>query len=133
MLVVDANVIAYLVIDGDQTAQARALYERDPDWKVPALWRYELSSALATLVKAEMLTLESACTVLSDTMALVCPMEADPHPGDALHAADRFRISAYDAQYVALAGALGVRCVTCDRKLMKAAPQLTVSLAASLS
>ena len=33
MVVVDTNVVAYLLIEGDRTAEAQALYARDPDWR----------------------------------------------------------------------------------------------------
>ncbi len=39
MIVVDINVIAYLLIPGRYTASAEALLESDSLWVVPRLWR----------------------------------------------------------------------------------------------
>ncbi len=41
MIAVDTNVLAYLYLPGEYTAQAEALLERDPDWTAPVLWRSE--------------------------------------------------------------------------------------------
>jgi predicted nucleic acid-binding protein len=51
----------------------------------------------------------------------------------ALQAASKFEISAYDARFVALAVQLRVRLVTEDRKLRTAVPPWTISLADALA
>ena len=52
---------------------------------------------------------------------------------DVLELAAQLRISAYDARFVAVARDLGLRLVTEDAKLRKAAPTLTNSLADALA
>ena len=51
MIVADTNLVAYLLIEGDQTAAARRVWERDRDWILPPLWRSEYLNVLATLVR----------------------------------------------------------------------------------
>ena len=51
MIVADTNLIAYLLIDSAQTAQAEAILEKDGDWHAPSLWRHEFRNILATDVK----------------------------------------------------------------------------------
>jgi len=48
----------------------------------------------------------------------------------ALELAARHNVSAYDAQFMALAVTLGVRCVTQDRALLRAFPRIAVSMRA---
>jgi hypothetical protein len=47
----DTNLVAYLLIDGDATPQARAAWQKDPDWILPPLWRSEFLNVLATSVR----------------------------------------------------------------------------------
>ncbi len=46
----------------------------------------------------------------------------------ALAIAEKSRLSAYDAQYVALARQLGVSLVSLDKKLLAAVPDTAISL-----
>lgn len=41
MIVVDVNVIAYLLIEGEFTKQAQNTFAKDSHWVVPSLWRHE--------------------------------------------------------------------------------------------
>ncbi len=55
MLLVDTNVLAYLLIEGDHTRAAQALYERDPEWRSEAFILVEFSNVLATYVRTRAL------------------------------------------------------------------------------
>lgn len=50
MIVVDTNVIAYLMINGEFTDRAKKVFMKDPEWVAPVLWKYEFLNILATLV-----------------------------------------------------------------------------------
>jgi len=52
MIVVDTNVLAYLLMPGKFTAGAEQLLRSDPEWAAPVLWRSELRNVLATYVRA---------------------------------------------------------------------------------
>lgn len=130
MIVVDANVLAYLLIDGPKSRQARALLERDPEWAVPPLWRHEFLNILAASVRTGRLGLAQAEGLLGHAVRLLEDNERQPDMAAALRLAARHKLSAYDAQYVALAQHLGVLCVSEDAKLRAAAPKgLVTSLA----
>ncbi|HUW30348.1 MAG TPA: type II toxin-antitoxin system VapC family toxin, partial [Planctomycetota bacterium] len=60
MIVVDTNLIAYLLLGGEKTPGARSVFERDPKWAAPLLWRSEFRSVLAMFMRKGKLTTEKA-------------------------------------------------------------------------
>lgn len=131
MLVVDANVVAYALVQGDRTEQARELWEHDPDWRAPRLLIYELTNVFARLVSQQALTLEAASAALQNGAALVEVLAQEPPSVRILQIAASLRISAYDASYLAAAEVVGARLVTEDRRLLRAAPEITRSISQS--
>lgn len=133
MLIVDTNVAAYLLIEGDHTAAAQELHDRDPDWRSEALLLIEFINVLASLIATKRITLKLAQDFLGKAIALFDgKLTRVPHPS-VLAAAARHGISAYDARFLALANQLGHRLVTEDTRLRAAAPALTQSLAEALA
>ncbi len=132
MHIVDTNVIAYLLIAGDATPQAQALWQADPDWRGDAFYRIEFSNLLATQVRARALTLPQALALLERACTLMTATPEVPH-ADALRVAANFGVSAYDARFLAAAQALGAKLVTQDSRLRKAAPALTQSIPEALA
>jgi hypothetical protein len=47
VVLVDTNILAYLLIEGDRTSAAQALNARDPDWRSEGLILVEFSNVLS--------------------------------------------------------------------------------------
>jgi hypothetical protein len=60
MIVVDANVVAYLYLPGEHTAHAEDLLQRDPEWAAPVLWRSKFRNILAGYMRRRPLSFEQA-------------------------------------------------------------------------
>jgi predicted nucleic acid-binding protein len=125
VIVVDVNVVAYFLVEGEKTAAARDLLQRDPDWRLPALWRHEYLNVLATFAREGGATIAEAQALWRRSIELFGPLEQSVDMGSALVMAAENRVSAYDAQYIALARQLQTVCVTEDRRLLKMFPALT--------
>lgn len=125
MIVVDVNVVAYFLIEGDKTAAARDLQHRDADWRLPMLWRHEFLNVLATFTRQGGATISEARTLWRLGVELFGPREQGVDMDAALALAVESGISAYDAQYIALARQLRTVCVTEDRRLLRAFPDST--------
>ena len=133
MLIVDTNVVVYLLIHGDQTRAAQQLRSRDPDWRSEAFLLVEFTNVLASSIATKRMTLSLAQDLLAKASTLFDgKLGRIPH-NSVLATAARHRVSAYDARFLALAGQLGRRLVTEDTKLRAAAPALTQSLAEALA
>lgn len=128
MIVVDANVLAFYLLEGTRTAAAKALRTVDDEWMVPAFWCVEMQSVLWKYARLGGMPESQAVTLLGQAIAMFSANEMTPAPEMVLREALERRITVYDAQYVALARQLGVLCVTEDIPLQKACPDIAVSL-----
>ena len=132
MVVVDTNVLAYLLIEGERTAEAQALYVRDPDWRSEGFLLVEFSNMLATYVRSGRLDGAAAAGLLAGAQRILTGTVALPH-ARALELALEFGVSAYDARFLAVARNLGAKLITEDAKLRQAAPALTQTLAQAIA
>lgn len=133
MLLVDTNVVAYLLIEGDHTAEARSLHRRDDDWRSEAFIMVEFVNVLTASIVARRMNLALAHQFLTEaTLLLQGKLASIPHDS-VLSLAVQYRVTAYDARFLALAQQLECRLVTEDAKLRAAAPELTQSLAEALA
>ena len=60
MIVVDTNVIAYLLIPGVFTDQAKATLAKEPHWAAPLLWRSKFRNVLTFYLRKKEFTLNQA-------------------------------------------------------------------------
>lgn len=122
MIVADSNLIASCVLESNATQAALALRERDSDWRVPRLWRYEMLNILATMIKADRLGRDDAEAIYNQLLDTLRGGEEDPSPAEVLALVEEYGISGYDAQFVALARELGVNLYTQDKELLRKLP-----------
>ena len=125
MMVVDVNVLAYLLIPGKFTEAAERLLEEDSAWVVPRLWRSELRNILDTYLRLNQMDLADAALIFQRATELVGAEEYEMKTVDVLRLCKESKCSAYDCEYVALAEFLDLVLVTADGKLAKAFPRRT--------
>jgi predicted nucleic acid-binding protein len=133
MLLVDTNVVTYLLIEGDHTEAAQELRTRDCDWRSEAFLLVEFTNVLVSSIARKRMTLSMAEDFLAKVFSLFDgKLGRIPH-ASVLAIAARHRVSAYDARFLSLADQLGSRLITEDARLRAAAPALTQSLAEALA
>lgn len=128
MIVVDANILIYSLIEGDYSPLVHKLRERDMDWRTTGLCLHEILNVLATYQRREILTLAQCKKLLEHAERFMKVAQCEMKMNAALAVAAKYTITGYDAQYVALAQSLNVPLITEDRKLRKAVPGIAFSM-----
>ena len=126
MIVADTNLIAALLL-GPDAAVAERVFERDPAWAAPVLWRSEFRSVLFGYIRRRGLTPANAILLHERAEQLLASHEFTVGADAVLRLAEACPCSAYDCEYAALARELRVPLVTWDRQLLRALPALAVT------
>lgn len=126
MIVADTNLLIYLYVQGQRTAESEAVLQRDPSWAVPLLWRSEFRNVLIGLVRKQVLSLETVSAIVEEAEQWLTGHEYGVISHQVLSLAAQSGCSAYDCEFVALAQDLQVSLVTTDRQVLKAFPTVAV-------
>lgn len=124
MIVVDTNVITYLVLKGDFSGECEALFLSDCEWVAPQLWRDELCNVLVTYERRGLLSRTDALRAFSNAQEVIGGNQFDIRPERILSVANRTQCSGYDAQYIALAEDLDILLFTFDKKILSSVPDI---------
>ena len=133
MIVVDTNVIHYCWVRGPNTEIAQAVRQKDPEWHVPILWRSELRNVLTAYLRRGLLSRVQIVGILSIADQALAEGEHIIPDDLVLDVVANSTLTAYDAEFVALAAALSVPLVTGDKAVLKAFPDRALSMEAFLS
>ena len=126
-IVADTNVLAHLFIQGEFSQTVEQAYAKDTQWVAPVLWRSEFRNVLIKCMGKHHLDLDEAVQIMQTAELFMHGNEYGIPSLDVLRLASLGRCTAYDAEYVVLARALGVKFVTSDAALLKAFPDTAVS------
>src|SRR5947208_7475227 len=133
MIVVDTNIIAPLYMRSARSDAVTELFARDAVWRTEPLALIELSNILITYERSRYITAATARDCLNRAAAFLQRQVFRVSHQAALEAALDYRVTAYDARFLALADQLGIRLITEDARLRAAAPDLTQTLAEALA
>lgn len=128
MIVVDTNVIAYLLLPGAATPAAERLVREDAEWCAPLLWRSEFCNVLAGYLRRRNVELAAAIRIAEAASGLVRGREFSVRAADVLEAVSMSTCSAYDCEFVVLARELRLPLVTTDRRILRDFPDIATAL-----
>jgi predicted nucleic acid-binding protein len=132
MIVVDANIVIYLVYETSFSPLARQVHAMDPDWAVPELWEAEVLNGLMNELRAGHTRLDDAIRAAGNAALLMAGKSHRCDRAAVLRTAHEARLTAYDACYVALARGLGAKLVTEDGRILRHCKDVARSLKAFL-
>lgn len=126
MIVADTSLIAELWLPGQYGDLALKVLSIDTDWHAPLLWRSEFRSAMGKYLRANLIDDDYAQKASRYALEFMSRKEFDIQPLIVLELLSDSSVSAYDAEFVALALELDCRLISFDQKLIKLFPKIAM-------
>ncbi|MEQ1604368.1 MAG: type II toxin-antitoxin system VapC family toxin [Pyrinomonadaceae bacterium] len=126
MIVVDTNVLVYLLIDSDLTTHAAKVRQKDRHWVAPMLWRSEFRNVSLGYFRRNAISMANLISLFELAESKVESRQVDATR--VIELAVDSGCTAYDCEYVYLAEILAVPLVTSDKEVLAAFPNLAVSM-----
>jgi predicted nucleic acid-binding protein len=133
VIVIDANILIYSLIESDHTPLVNRLRGKDADWRTTVLCLHETLNVLATYQRRGILSLAQCRELLVHADHFIEVAQCEVEMDAALTVAAEYEVTGYDAQYVALAQSLNAPLITEDRKLRQAVTGIAFSMQEFLS
>ena len=128
MIAVDTNIICYYWLRSPLSAQAEALFQIEPEWTVPLLWRSEFRNALALGIRHQVITIKNAIDMIERAESLLHDYEVTVSSRTVMDLVSKSNCTAYDCEFVAVAREQGLKLVTMDKQILREFPHIAVSL-----
>jgi predicted nucleic acid-binding protein len=113
LIVPDTNVIVGLAMNEPLSV---AVHAKDSDWIAPAVWQCEMRNALLGLIRAGKINAQTAVELFQTAQWAVQSLESSTP--SVLRVAEAYRLTAYDAEFAALAERMNVTLVSADSDLL---------------
>ncbi|OAI19145.1 DNA-binding protein [Methylomonas koyamae] len=117
MSLATTNIISYLFLPTNYSEKASQLFQVDPDWAAPELWRSEFRNVLTLYIRQNMLSLTEALAFQDEAESLMADREFSLPSVAVMNLVASSTCSAYDCEFVVLARQLSVKLLTQDKKL----------------
>jgi len=128
MIVVDTNVIAYMLIPNEKYNQvAISLYEKDKNWIAPSLWCYEFLSILTLYQRKEIIN-SDGCKLLYKKALEIVETRNLLNINQIFHVIENCTLSAYDCNFIAVAKENSLPLITEDKKILNEFPSIAVNM-----
>ncbi|MGD2121762.1 MAG: type II toxin-antitoxin system VapC family toxin [Gemmatimonadota bacterium] len=128
MIVVDTNVMVYLLTGSGPADRAASLFEKDPEWAAPPVLLSELRNVMVGLLRRAEIEPWDALDICEDAEAVLGDRVAAVPAAPLLEAAIEGPLSAYDAEFVVLARRLRVPLVSADQAILRGASDVAIPL-----
>jgi len=128
VIVIDTNVIGYLLLSSEHSVLAERALQKDSEWAAPILWRSEFRNVLTLYVRKNILKLEQAQQIMNSALELLKGREYVVPSYEVLRLASASNCSTYDCEFIATANDLKVPLVTVDKQLLREFSSVAMSL-----
>ena len=122
MIIADTCLIFHLFNDTLLTANAQKILDKDPYWVLPPHWREEYANILSKLARKEGRAIDGIINHFNYTIDELKNCEIIVDTKKALQISIEYKISVYDAHFIALAIDFNTLLVTEDKEIIKIVP-----------
>ncbi len=127
MIVVDSNMLVYLYLSPERSAQMERVLLQDTEWIAPLLWRSEFRNVLSLYIRRRLLALEIAHQMMDRALHFMEEREYTVASSHVLNLANQSTCSAYDCEFVALALDMDAPLLTSDQQVLAQFPETALS------
>lgn len=128
MIVADTSLVAHLFNKTILTEMAQEILRRDDYWILPSLWQEEYANVLSKLARKEETPINDVIKRFDHTVAELEGDEVIVDIRKALQLSIKYKISVYDAHFIALAIDFQTVVITEDKELSKKCPDYAMSM-----
>ena len=128
MIVVDTNIISYLLTPNDLYNQlADDLFQKDSNWISPILWRHELLSVLSIYLRRNIIDTTTCKSIYQEAMETVTSRPISDFK-KVFNIIENSSLSSYDCEFVALAHENNLPLITEDKKIIHEFPDTACTI-----
>ncbi|MDR9417935.1 type II toxin-antitoxin system VapC family toxin [Gracilimonas sp.] len=119
MIVVDTNILAHFWLPSYSTELCDALFQKDPEWVAPILWRSEFRNVLTLYIRKELIDLFQALLIMEKAEQQMNDKQFQVNSVQVLQHVNQSTCSSYDCEFVSLAKELDLALVTMHKKILQ--------------
>lgn len=124
MIVVDSNILVHFFLSGEQRSLLERVHSRDPEWVAPILWRSEFRNVCMKMNRFGNVPLPVLMKGMEEAEEAMRAYTLRVQSNQVLVMANRYKLTAYDAEYASLATELDCRLLTFDKAMISKCPEL---------
>lgn len=123
MIVVDTNILAHFWLPSDHTELCDQLFQWDPEWVVPILWKSEFRNVVILYMRKKLIGLPEAIQITEQAEHQMKEREYHVNSVQVYNLANQSNCSSYDCEFISLAEDLETKLVTMDKQILRSFPE----------
>ena len=128
MIVVDTNILAHFWLPSDHTELSEQLFQWDPEWIAPVLWKSEFRNVVILYLRKKLIDLPEAIQITEKAENQMKEREFHVNSIQVYNLADQSDCSSYDCEFISLAEDLDIKLITMDKQILRSFPERTAKL-----
>jgi predicted nucleic acid-binding protein len=122
MIVVDTNILAHFWLPSDHTELCEQLFQWDPDWVVPVLWKSEFRNVVILYMRKNLIGIAVAIQLTEKAENQMKEREFHVNSVQVYDLADNSDCSSYDCEFISLAEELDIKLITMNKQILRSFP-----------